>query len=240
MSAARACASRGGGVRNGEAAAEREPDAATGVGDQRPMPLHRVDREQTVRHAVFAHLALGHLTAEKRLPIDAQHAIDRVQPQRSRLVHGQAEDRFAQGGRPPARAQLAVLHERQSIGRAGPEDAARTHEDRIDVVGRQSVACRVGAPFATRKCAEPARRREPDRSVGAFGDRRDGIGGQAARRRERGDGPIHDPARARAQRARPERAVAGERHSVDTVLRKPFGLRDPHGRPSSSPPAADA
>ena len=54
----------------GDPAAQREPDAASRVGDERPVALHRVDREQAVGHAVLAHLALGHFTAEQRIAID--------------------------------------------------------------------------------------------------------------------------------------------------------------------------
>ena len=74
---------RASGVGHGDPAAEREPDAAMRVGDQRPVALHRVDRGEAVGHAVLADLGTARLTAEQRLPIDAQHAIEHAQPQRS-------------------------------------------------------------------------------------------------------------------------------------------------------------
>src|SRR5258705_117451 len=112
-----------------ESSTHREPDASTVIRDDGSVPLHALDTEQPISESVLTQVFFVEGAEREPFPVDAQHAIGGHDPQRSRAILCETENRAAQQWEMlKHRLDAAAAEQGQTCGRSNPQVVGRVLE----------------------------------------------------------------------------------------------------------------
>ena len=85
------------------------------------MSLDRFDAEKAISHSVFRHVAVLQQVVEERGAIDAEHAVDSIDPERATAIIGESENRSLKSrGRGSVRASRDQARQSQYPSQCRP------------------------------------------------------------------------------------------------------------------------